>query len=304
MAQVLPRTFSGGGYQVTVNADRSVVVKQGDWLSKYTMAIWGDFKDEHIRAFKRKAGGTYRDIDNPNLIRTGETLYVRAPLPGENGIGILPGENTPGGALPPTGPGGQPAIPAGRVTAFFDWLKRTFSPDPEWAIGDTGSGDLGFSFINVQYQQIQVIHKPVQVSTWFHAVAGGLTFGFPDDIAINGSFSPISFPSEGCILRSPLYGRITLHDFRHGCISFEIGGGILMGGSFTLLFFGMGFPPSRILETLKNYFYYGDPTIFATLLLRGAPSGVMVMDGLNMVPPGVGFAIRFGAMYDRRYWGM
>ncbi|MCW5746528.1 MAG: hypothetical protein KIT36_10055 [Alphaproteobacteria bacterium] len=302
MTTILPKTFSGGGYQVTVNADRSILVKQGDWLSKYTMAIWGDFAPAHIAAFKRKVGGSYRDIDNPNLIRTGETLYVRTALPGEPGIGVLPGESTPGGSLPPTG--GDPAIPAERVTTFLDWLKRTFNVDPEWEIGDTGGGDLGFSFLNAQYQQIEVINKPGKVSTWFHAVAGGLTFGFPDDIDINGSFSPISFPSEGTILRSPLYNRLTLDDFRHGCLSFELGVGALMGWSASLLFFGMGIPPSRVLNGLRNYFYYGDDSIMRSLLLKGWPSGVMVMDGMNMVPPGAGFSIRVGVMYDRRYWGI
>lgn len=303
MATILPKTFSGGGYQVTVNADRSILVKQGDWLSKYTMAIWGDFKPEHIAAFKRKVGSVYRDIDNPNLIRTGEILYVRTALPGEPGIGILPGESTPGGSLP-GGSDPEPAVSADRVTQFLDWLKRTFRPDPEWAVGDTGGGDLGFSFLNAQYQQIEVIYTPTRVNAWFHAVAGGLTFGFPDDIEINGSFSPTSFPSEGAILKSPLYGKLTFDDFRHGTLSFELGIGILMGGSISLLFFGMGFPPSRILNALRDYFYRGDPAIFATLLQRGAPSGVMVMDGMNMVPPGVGFSIRVGVMYDRGTWGI
>jgi hypothetical protein len=28
---------------VTIDGDRSISVKQGDWLSKYAMAIYGDF---------------------------------------------------------------------------------------------------------------------------------------------------------------------------------------------------------------------------------------------------------------------
>jgi hypothetical protein len=304
MGTVLPKTFTGNGYQVTVNADRSIIVKPGDWLSKYTMAIWGDYTKEHIACFKRKINGVLRKVDNPDLIRTGETLYVTGRLPGE--VGIFPGEDKSGGSLPGGGDGGgpEPEIPAERVTTFLDWLKRMFNYDPEWKIGDTGSGDLGFSFVNVQYQQLEVIHAPSQTSHWFHAIAGGLTFGFPDDLTFNGSFSPLSFPSEGCVLRSPLYSKITLDDFRHGCLSFELGVGILMGWSGTLLFFGMGFPPSRILNSLRNFFYTGDPAIFGTLLVKGAASGVMVLDGMNLVPPGAGFSIRVGTMYDRRYWGL
>ena len=84
----LPKTFTGGGYQVTVNADRSILVKQGDWLSKYSMAIYGDFVDPHIRKFKRREklpDGRYvfKDVIPANLIRTGETLYHPDRLPGE-----------------------------------------------------------------------------------------------------------------------------------------------------------------------------------------------------------------------------
>ena len=100
MGTVLPKTFTGKGYQVTVNADRSIIVKPGDWLSKYTMAIWGDYTEPHIRAFKRKINGVLSRIDNPNLIKVGETLYVTSQLPGE--IGIFPGEDQSGGTLPST----------------------------------------------------------------------------------------------------------------------------------------------------------------------------------------------------------
>jgi hypothetical protein len=302
MATILPKTFSGGGYQVTVNADRSILVKQGDWLSKYTMAIWGDFKPEHIAAFKRKIGGVYRPIDNPNLIRTGETLYVPGPLPGETSV--PPGATDPGGSLPGTGPTPEPGIDLGRLGQFLEFIKRTYSPTPDWEIGQTAGGDLGFSFLNAQYQQIEVIYKPTMVSTWFHAVAGGLTFGYPDDVDVNGSLSPMSFPGAGAILKSPLYSRLTIDDFRNGTLAIEGGVGLILGGSLSVMAFGMGFPPSRVLNSLRDFLYYGDPTIFATLLMKGAPSGLMVFAGMNLVPPGVGITGRVGVMYDRGYWGM
>jgi hypothetical protein len=302
MAQyTLPHTFTGHGYQVTVNADRSIKVRPGDWLSKYTMAIWGDYTKEHLARFKRMKGSSFREVENKDLILVGETLYVVGDLPGvrDGDIGIPPGERTPGGSLPPTESGGEHTIPADRMVKFIEWLKWFFRVDPEWSIGDTASGDLGFSFFNAQYQQIQVINNPTQKSAWFHAAAFGLTFGFPDDVMpINGSFSPMSFPSEGVILRSPLYSRITLDDFRGGCFSFELGGGILMGGSVSILFFGFMYSPQFIIDLFRNYFYYGDPKLFVMLLQKAAPAGAMVMDGLNMVPPGVGFSIRMGAMYD------
>ena len=96
----LPRTFRGGGYEVTINGDRSILVRQGDWLSKYSKAIYGDF--DHINNFKRKFGHRYQDIQNVNLIQTGETLYHPGPLPGESMI--PPGEGDAGTAPKPSKP--------------------------------------------------------------------------------------------------------------------------------------------------------------------------------------------------------
>ena len=50
----LPKTFRGGGYDVTINADRSINVRRGDWLSKYSMAIYGNIS--RIDKFKKKVG--------------------------------------------------------------------------------------------------------------------------------------------------------------------------------------------------------------------------------------------------------
>ena len=97
MTYTLPHKFEGGGYEVTINADRSILVRQGDWLSKYSMAIYGDFN--HIKKFKEKIGtDLYRDVPNPNLIRTGDTLYHPELLPDEApGVGA---RRDPGGQWP------------------------------------------------------------------------------------------------------------------------------------------------------------------------------------------------------------
>ena len=71
----------GGGYSVNIAEDGAIQVKQGDSLSKYSMAIEGDFK--HLSDFKhcrdKKAGpvgeADLKDIDNVNYIMAGETLY-------------------------------------------------------------------------------------------------------------------------------------------------------------------------------------------------------------------------------------
>ncbi len=100
----LPHTFHGGGYDVTVNADRSIKIRPGDWLSKYSMAIYGNF--DHTDKFMEKntdksmekKRGVFRPVDNPNLIRAGEILYHPDPLPGESTI--PPAEGVPGKGPP------------------------------------------------------------------------------------------------------------------------------------------------------------------------------------------------------------
>src|SRR5262245_44969535 len=91
----LPKTFTGGGYQVTVNADRSILVKQGDWLSKYAVAIYGNFNKVNIDKFCKgfwKLDGTFvrQEIISKDLIKTGEILYHPGPLPGEGAPGTEP----------------------------------------------------------------------------------------------------------------------------------------------------------------------------------------------------------------------
>jgi hypothetical protein len=60
-------------YKVHVNHDGSIRVHIGDWLSKYSMAIyWTPFR---VREFARKGPQGLRPISNLNLIFAGETLY-------------------------------------------------------------------------------------------------------------------------------------------------------------------------------------------------------------------------------------
>ncbi len=70
--------FQGGGYSVTVRPGFIIIVKPDDWLSKYSMAIYGDLS--HINEFFRMdSGGRPVPIANKNLIRAGERLLWRPP---------------------------------------------------------------------------------------------------------------------------------------------------------------------------------------------------------------------------------
>lgn len=65
--------YSSGGHSVTVWLDGSIKVKSGDSLSKYSMAIYGDFKN--MDRFRRPDGRTFKPIENLNVIYANETLY-------------------------------------------------------------------------------------------------------------------------------------------------------------------------------------------------------------------------------------
>jgi len=67
-------TYKYGKYSVTVGTDGSIRVKAGDWLSKYSAAIYGNFWT--LDVFSRKdRSGKYIDIRDPHWIYMGETIY-------------------------------------------------------------------------------------------------------------------------------------------------------------------------------------------------------------------------------------
>jgi hypothetical protein len=75
-ALVSPKTYvrgPNGRYSATVGIDGRILVRAGDWLSKYSAAINGDYY--HVKDFGRVVDGALRPVENPNLIRAGEVLY-------------------------------------------------------------------------------------------------------------------------------------------------------------------------------------------------------------------------------------
>ena len=70
-------TYANGGYTVTVASDGAILVKSGDWLSKYSMAIHNDF--DHCEGyFGRRVPprtGPVQVITEIDLIDAGETIY-------------------------------------------------------------------------------------------------------------------------------------------------------------------------------------------------------------------------------------
>ncbi len=59
------RTFATGDFSVTVEDDRSIRVRSGDWISKYSAAIYGD-PMAHWDRYKRKSNGALVNLTDSN----------------------------------------------------------------------------------------------------------------------------------------------------------------------------------------------------------------------------------------------
>lgn len=69
----MSQTYRREGHSVTIERDGSIVVNHGDSISKYSMAIHGDFG--HLDEFYRKENGELKRITDINRIFIGETIY-------------------------------------------------------------------------------------------------------------------------------------------------------------------------------------------------------------------------------------
>jgi peptidoglycan hydrolase-like protein with peptidoglycan-binding domain len=75
-ALVSPKTYVRGYrdmYKVEVGIDGRIFVQPGDWVSKYSAAMYGDYW--HIQEFGRMENGQMTRLANPDMIRAGEVIY-------------------------------------------------------------------------------------------------------------------------------------------------------------------------------------------------------------------------------------
>jgi len=123
-------TYNRRGFTVTIDDDGSLLVKAGDMLSGYSMAIHGDF--DHIHDYSRKKNGVLFPVENVDLIYAGETLWHEPSIPDRPGPGK---PRSPESALPRT-PTGEPDIP--RILEKYNLPYYYY--DPVKALIDSGRG--------------------------------------------------------------------------------------------------------------------------------------------------------------------
>src|SRR5215813_14337052 len=71
---IITMTYSNFLYTVTMTKEGAIKVKHGDWLSKYSSAMYNDFTRVHEFARMDKSG-KLKKIHAVNHIFAGETIY-------------------------------------------------------------------------------------------------------------------------------------------------------------------------------------------------------------------------------------
>jgi hypothetical protein len=269
----LPHTFRNGGHEVTVNSDRSIKVRQGDWLSKYSMAIYGDF--DHMDQFSRMVNGDWTRIDNRDLIETGETLYHPNRLPDE-----------PESAYEDSGPPFQTR----HVWRLLNMIKLRFEPS-QWRAEMENTP--GVPFISVRHR-IRFTKSNGSASVLFRIEDEHVMCKYQ---ICEGKPYPERMHDFGIILRlrgSPLTDRDRYSEF----FLMEFGRNLCHSGGrpVSLVLFGDRCRSGSFMRSLSTYLRYGSPTWLPELLED--TSGVMIAAPTPMreLPNDNGFIASAGYM--------
>jgi len=282
------------------NADRSIVVKQGDSLSKYSMAIYGNFK--HIDKFWRKRNGSLKRVmdENKDLIITGESLYHPDPLPKEP-----PGEGT-GGSEPE-----KPPLQEQYVGKFFQWIAENFT-STSWTVDANSGAHFSVSFIQSGWGKIGIDFLPwLPLPTRWYQASGSETFydidklvAYEPDAVRSGRgsgrhYEQAMFGSPGCVLLprgsnttltySAFVGKIVVIGVGAGVAAFQDGRHV------TAIIFGMKCSPSAMLAALDLQFRWNNSAFLQTMMSATGACVALVPGPKNNLPQ-FGMVVRWGSL--------
>lgn len=286
----MDRTFSDGVYSVTVNDDRSIRVRAGDWVSKYSAAIYGDPLANWDRFKRKDSAGRFINLADPHKIVAGELLWHPDPLPGE-APGRRPGG--PIGVRPPESPVPTGEIDPDRVAQFFRLLKQWLCPVNDWTFEGSAGLDLSVSLFSGHYCAISAQKAGDPGPTWFHAVGAGVGLG-PEDIFGALSIAPPEFWGPGFIGKFPTAGRtLSADEICGNYMVFDASAGFILGGSVALLLFGLNTPWDAAIRSLGRYLRgHGDPLVIPWVF-----TGCVVMAGGSWSSPNAGVSVKVGWMH-------
>ncbi len=129
----MSKTYSKSGNSLTISDDGSILVKPGDSLSKYSMAIYGNFN--HIDEYLRKEVGMFKPIANVNQIFAGETLYHQPSIPSN-------------GTVPPIIPPSGEKLDVNKIIRESGLPPESYDPI-EWMIKDVRKRSAAVSLVGV-----------------------------------------------------------------------------------------------------------------------------------------------------------
>jgi hypothetical protein len=286
----MSRTFTNCGYSVTVNDDRSILVKPGDWISKYAAAIYGD-PNINWKSFKKKEGNVFVDLPDPHRIEVGKLIYHPGPLPGEP---MYPGQPVSGQPVAPGAPRSDGMLVPERLIQFLRYLKQWISPANDWTFKNSSGLDLSAAVFAAQYMAIQAFHRGEPEPYTFHAIGLGLGVG-PEDIAASLALSPPDMWGAGYIGKCITAGRtLSADEICGNYIVLDFSAGLFVGGSFSILMFGINLPLQAVVRTISRYLRGEQENI---LILPSAFYGAAIMLGSNISTPNLGVSFKVGMMH-------
>jgi hypothetical protein len=284
------RTFSNCGYTVTVNDDRSILVRPGDWISKYAAAIYGNPKVNWDK-FKKKENGQYRRLSNPAMIVVGQRVYHPDPLPDEPGFGVNP--PVPSDPSSPTPGTGQ--LVAERVVSFLRYIAQVACPVTDWSVAGTSGVDAGISFVTGGIAQVDLLNHRTRQEYSYYGIALGISAGLSDFYA-SLSISPPSYENFASGIGKFITAGATLSpdEICGNFMTLDFGAGAFLGVSLSFLFFGANTPPQAFARTVGRYFQGGNENI---LVLPSVFRGMLVSFGPNACSPDAAVSLKMGIMH-------
>jgi len=161
-----PGTHRFGKYSVTLAADGRISVKPGDWLSKYSAALYqGDYTRVH--EYGRLQGGQVRPVPDVDKIYAGETLY-HLPMYNHYHRKIIPPPNPK--VIPP-----RPNPPA--ITKVPDEYQGTPALKTVWmGVGVQSSGRVLFG-LDSMYGSVLNLGDPINHVRYVEILNEGAQIG-------------------------------------------------------------------------------------------------------------------------------
>jgi hypothetical protein len=301
-----PGTFTRGGNSVTIAEDGKILVRKDDWLSKYSYALYGDYKtldvfvrpDPPFRSSAEEIKGI-KEIDNVDRITTGEYLIHvptyfswadkrRKPrLPWRRPYDPRPFPGTP--PAPPA-----PSPDSNRLRDFLRFLGQCLTPETDWKFVTSSGVDISADVFAAHICSIGIQRPTDPEPTWLRAVGAGFGLG-PEDIAGSITISRPEYFSAGWVGKSVLVGRsLSVDEICGNYLLLDFGVGCIDGKSWTALFFGFNIPPVAILRNAVRYFR-GESSGWP--ILPSLCHGALFMKGNTATTPAFGISFKGGLIY-------